>query len=267
MFEKYTEKARRTIFYGRYEASQMGSPAIASEHLLLGLLREDKPLAERFLHADDALESVRSQIAAQLAAQPADSGKPSTTADLSFTHESKRILAFAAEESLRLQHEHIGTEHLFLGILHEPESLAARLLADRGITLDQARAGIAEAARQNQPVEVQSAEAVSSRLQQAWSAMAGSAQQRPAIALTESGPNEFLFSFQGNAPIPRIGEKISIRDKAMQDQASGLRVFRVVDIEWRFDRNGEAAELNVVKLTVEQHSAESGSRGDWQAFT
>ena len=49
MFEKYTEKARRVIFFARYEASQFGSPYIETEHLLLGLLREDKALTNRFL--------------------------------------------------------------------------------------------------------------------------------------------------------------------------------------------------------------------------
>ncbi len=62
MFERYTEKARRAILLGRYEASQLGSPHIETEHLLLGLLREDKTLANRFLHSHAAVEAVRRQI-------------------------------------------------------------------------------------------------------------------------------------------------------------------------------------------------------------
>ena len=62
MFERYTEKARRTIFFGRYEASQFGSPYIETEHLLLGLLREDKALANRLLRSHTAVESIRKQI-------------------------------------------------------------------------------------------------------------------------------------------------------------------------------------------------------------
>jgi ATP-dependent Clp protease ATP-binding subunit ClpC len=62
MFERYTEKARRTIFFGRCEASQFGSPYIESEHLLLGLLREDKGLADTFLSSHGAVESVRKQV-------------------------------------------------------------------------------------------------------------------------------------------------------------------------------------------------------------
>ena len=65
MFERYTEKARRVIFFARFEASQFGSPNIESEHLLLGLLREDKGLTNRFLRSHVAVESIRKQIEAQ----------------------------------------------------------------------------------------------------------------------------------------------------------------------------------------------------------
>ena len=62
MFERYTEKARRVIFFARYEASQVGSPYIETEHLLLGLLREDKALARRLLHSGGSVESIRKKI-------------------------------------------------------------------------------------------------------------------------------------------------------------------------------------------------------------
>ena len=63
MFERYTEKARRVIFFARYEASQFGSPYIETEHLLLGLLREDKQLANRFLRSHAAVDSIRKKYA------------------------------------------------------------------------------------------------------------------------------------------------------------------------------------------------------------
>src|SRR5688572_19568864 len=124
MFERYTEKARRTIFFGRYEASQFGSPCIETEHLLLGLLREDRALANRFLPSDGALESIRQQIEGHTAT----GAKVSTSVDLPLSHECKRVLAFGAEEAQRLNHEHIGTEHLFLGLLREEKCFGAQLL-------------------------------------------------------------------------------------------------------------------------------------------
>ncbi len=139
MFERYTEKARRTIFYARYEASQYGSPYIETEHLLLGLLREDRNLA---LHAGGvaAMEEMQRQVRAATPVRE----KVSTSVDLPLSNESKRVLAYAAEEAERLGHKHIGTEHLFLGLLRESGSFAANLLAERGVKLEDARRRAAE---------------------------------------------------------------------------------------------------------------------------
>jgi hypothetical protein len=135
MFQRYTEKARRTIFFARYEASQFGSPYIETEHLLLGLLREDKALANRFIRSHAAVESIRTQIEAHTTLGE----KVSTSVDLPLTHECKRVLVYGAEEAERLKHEHIGTAHLLLGLLREKECFAAQLLHERGLTLDSVR--------------------------------------------------------------------------------------------------------------------------------
>src|ERR1035438_1086649 len=108
MFERYTEKARRVIFFARYEASQFGSPYIETEHLLLGLLREDKALTNRFLRSHASVESIRKQIEGHTTIRE----KVSTSVDLPLSNECKRVLAYAAEEAERLSHKHIGTEHL-----------------------------------------------------------------------------------------------------------------------------------------------------------
>src|SRR5213075_2093679 len=115
MFERYTEKARRAIFFARYEASQYGSPYIETEHLLLGLLREDKALTNRFLRSHASVESIRKQIEGHTTIRE----KVSTSVDLPLSNECKRVLAYAAEEAERLSHKHIGTEHLLLGLLRE----------------------------------------------------------------------------------------------------------------------------------------------------
>src|ERR1700678_225455 len=135
MFERYTEKARRVIFFARYEASQFGSPYIETEHLLLGLLREDKALANRFLRSHAAIESIRKQIEAHTTIRE----KVSTSVDLPLSHECKRVLAYGAEEAQRLDHKHIGTEHLLLGLLREKKCFAAQLLGEQGLTLDSVR--------------------------------------------------------------------------------------------------------------------------------
>src|SRR6202051_4856765 len=103
MFERYTEKARRVIFFARYEASQFGSPNIETEHMLLGLLREDKALTNRFLRAHNVVESIRPQIEQHTTIRE----KTSTSVDLPISEEGKRVLAYAAEEAERLAHKHI----------------------------------------------------------------------------------------------------------------------------------------------------------------
>ena len=99
MFERYTEKARRVIFFARYEASQFGSPYIETEHLLLGLLREDKALTNRFLRSHASVESIRKQIEGHTTIRE----KVSTSVDLPLSNECKRVLAYAAEEAERLR--------------------------------------------------------------------------------------------------------------------------------------------------------------------
>jgi ATP-dependent Clp protease ATP-binding subunit ClpC len=135
MFERYTEKARRVIFFARYEASQFGSPYIETEHLLLGLLREDKALTNRFLRSHASVESIRKQIEAHTTIRE----KVSTSVDLPLSNECKRVLAYAAEEAERLGHKHIGTEHLLLGLLREEKCFAAEILQERGLKLAQIR--------------------------------------------------------------------------------------------------------------------------------
>src|ERR687890_1349510 len=140
MFERYTEKARRVIFFARYEASQFGAPAIEPEHLLLGLMREDKTLTGRFFpRAQVSIESIRKEIEGRTLLRE----KISTSVELPPAPETKRVLAYAHEESDRLQHRHIGTEHLLLGLLREDRSMAAEILYERGLRLNAVREEIA----------------------------------------------------------------------------------------------------------------------------
>jgi len=135
MFERYTEKARRAIFFARYEASQFGSPYIETEHLLLGLLREDKSLTHRFFRSYASVELIRKQIEGHTVIRE----KVATSVDLPLSNEGKRVLSYAAGEAERLSHKHIGTEHLLLGLLREEKCFAATLLNERDVFLDMAR--------------------------------------------------------------------------------------------------------------------------------
>ena len=136
MFERYTERARRVLFFARYEASQLGSISIETEHLLLGLIREGKGLTSRiFARSNLSLEHIRKQIVGRTAFRE----KVSTSVEIPFSGESKRLLQFAAEEADRLLHNYIGTEHLLLGILREERSVAASILMEKGMRLNSVR--------------------------------------------------------------------------------------------------------------------------------
>ena len=151
MFERYTEKARRVVFFARYEASQYGSPMIETEHLLLGLWREDKTL-HRWLSKVDA-ESVRKRIEEHLPKFPSTS----TAVDLPLSETASRALKFAANEADRLANRHVGTEHLLLGLLHEQRSFTAQLLHEAGADANEIRQYYAERSQSPQPWSFQRA--------------------------------------------------------------------------------------------------------------
>ncbi len=140
MFERYTQQARRVIFFARYEASQYGSSVIATEHLLFGLLREDRAMMHRLLGRIQLEADIRSEVEKVI-----KRGKPfATSVEVPLSNESKQILNMAGEEADRLGHRNIGTEHILLGILRLKDSLAATLLTARGAKADAIREQIAK---------------------------------------------------------------------------------------------------------------------------
>ena len=141
MFERYTERARRVLFFARYEASQLGSISIETEHLLLGLIREGKGLTSRiFPRSHLSLDSIRKDIEGRTVFRE----KVSTSVEIPFSAETKRVLQYAAEEADRLLHNYIGTEHLLLGILREERSVAATILMEKGMRLHAVREDIVQ---------------------------------------------------------------------------------------------------------------------------
>jgi ATP-dependent Clp protease ATP-binding subunit ClpC len=130
MFERFTEKARRSVFFARHEAASFGSPVIEVEHLLLGVLREDKDLALRLLGSEGKIERLRERIAKE---QPARE-KISVSVDLPFSQEARRVIVYAGEESERLGQNHIATAHLLWGLRREEQTLAALVLREFGVT-------------------------------------------------------------------------------------------------------------------------------------
>lgn len=135
MFQRYTQAARRVIFWARYMAGRAGSPNIETEHILLGLLREDKGLALRFLGSPWAVQEIWEAVE-QI--KPVQENAP-VLKEIPLTNESKCVITFAFEEADAVSHKHVCTEHLLLGLLREEESLAAQILSGRGVRLASTR--------------------------------------------------------------------------------------------------------------------------------
>jgi Clp amino terminal domain, pathogenicity island component len=147
MFERYTEKARRVIFFARYEASQYGSPSIETEHLLLGLMREDRTLANLFIRTP--IESIRKEIESRIEIRE----RISTAVEMPLSEECERILNYASEEAEKLNHKHVGTEHLLLAILREDHCFAARILQAHEVTLSRAREEATHSGRPREAID------------------------------------------------------------------------------------------------------------------
>jgi hypothetical protein len=141
MFDRFTLRAHQVLFYARGEVSELGSRAIEPEHILLGLLDEGKGLGCRILaRTGVALDDLRGDIVGRLTVGekiPESEGIP-------FSASCERALQYAAEEADRLLHNNVGTEHLLLGLLREERSVAAEVLAAKGLRIEAVREAIVE---------------------------------------------------------------------------------------------------------------------------
>jgi ketosteroid isomerase-like protein len=140
MFERYTEKAVRVVFFARYEASRYGSSYIESEHLLLGLLREDRMLATRFMRPNVRMGEIRDAIERQIQRRE----RVSTSVEMPVSEDCRKIFSMAGEEARSLGQRHVGTEHLLLAMTRMESSLAGRLLHERGLRPDAIRTELAK---------------------------------------------------------------------------------------------------------------------------
>src|SRR5881394_2040103 len=126
MFERFTERARQVVVLAQEEARTLKHNYIGTEHILLGLLREEEGLAARVLESlDITTERVRSQVV-----RIVGSGEEVTSGQIPFTPRAKKVLELALREALSLGHNYIGTEHILLGLVRENEGVAARILLD-----------------------------------------------------------------------------------------------------------------------------------------
>ncbi len=135
MWQRFTERARKVVFYAQEEAQKFGEGYVSTEHLLLGLVRESDSVAARVLERlGVSLNRIRAEVEKQL---PRGDARPSQ--DMTLTPRAKRVIDLAYDEARNLNNNYIGTEHLLLGLIREGDGLAGRVLAKLGVELERAR--------------------------------------------------------------------------------------------------------------------------------
>ncbi len=138
LFDKYTDRAKRVLMFAQDESRRLNHDYIGTEHLLLGLVREEKGTAAKILSsmgvdltkARDAVESI------------AKRGKHSVLGDISLTQRGKKVIEHAAEESRLMGHKYNGTEHLLLGLVRDSKSTGAKVLTDMGVSQAKVRSSV-----------------------------------------------------------------------------------------------------------------------------
>jgi hypothetical protein len=141
VFERFTERARQVVVLAQDEARLLKHNYIGTEHILLGLLREEEGLAARLLESMNvAVEEVRAQVARIVGV-----GDEVTSGQIPFTPRAKKTLELALREALGFGHNYIGTEHVLLGLAREGDGVAMRLLLDFGVDGERIRSEIIRA--------------------------------------------------------------------------------------------------------------------------
>ncbi len=135
MFERFTERARQVVVLAQEEARALQHDYIGTEHLLLGLLREEEGIAARVLESlGVTLDDVRQQVG-----RIVGTGTPGTVGQIPFTPRAKKVLELSLREAMSLQHNYIGTEHILLGLAREGEGVALRILQAAAIDAERIR--------------------------------------------------------------------------------------------------------------------------------
>ncbi len=135
MWQRFTERARRVVFFAQEEAGRLGENYVSTEHLLLGLVRENDSVAARILdRMGVSMGRIRSEIERQVTRGDGRLGQ-----DMQLTPRAKRVIDLAYDEARNLNNNYIGTEHLLLGLIREGEGMAARVLQRLGVDLERTR--------------------------------------------------------------------------------------------------------------------------------
>ena len=146
MFERFTDVARRLVVLAQEEARQLQHNYIGTEHLLLGMLDQEGCVAARVL-ASYGLNREKAGVAVE---EIVGRGSGSPGGHMPFTPRAKKVLELSLREAIQLNHNHIGSEHILLGLIREGEGVGAQVLRSAGADLTAVRQRVVEAAKESQ---------------------------------------------------------------------------------------------------------------------
>ena len=157
-FEKFSESARKVLSLAQEEAQQFNHNYIGTEHILLGLVREQECVAAKVLvNLGVQLNKVRSAVEFIIGR-----GERAASGEIGLTPRAKKVIELSVDEARRLNHQYIGTEHLLIGLLREGDGVAAGVLESLGVNLEKARSETTRLLSQSQS-QAQSASRGSAR--------------------------------------------------------------------------------------------------------
>lgn len=140
MYERFTDRARKVMQFANQEAKRFNHDCIGTEHILLGLVKEESGVAANVLkNLDVDLRKIRLEVE-----KIVQSGPEMVTMDkLPQTPRAKKVIEYSMEEARNLNHNHVGTEHILLGLLREKEGIASHVLTNLGLKLEEVRDSVA----------------------------------------------------------------------------------------------------------------------------
>lgn len=224
MWQRFTEHARKIVFYAQEEAGRLGENYVSTEHLLLGLVREEDNTAGRLLdRLGVSAGAVRAGVGAHVRRGEGRLGQ-----DMQLTPAAKKVIDLAYDEARSLKNNYIGTEHLLLGLIREKGSPAGQVLAELGITLETAQ----EQLQQMQDKAAPSQDARTGNTgSTGWFARKPPRIQGEEAAPPSAAPHEELLSL--DEAVKFLGtSKPTLYRLLGQDEIKGLKVGR----QWRFRR-------------------------------
>jgi ATP-dependent Clp protease ATP-binding subunit ClpA len=259
MFERFTDRARRVVVLAQEEARMLNHNYIGTEHILLGLIHEGDGVAARALEdLGVRLDTVRERVEYTIG-----TGKHAPSGHIPFTPRAKKVLELSLREAIQLGHNHIGTEHILLGLMSEGEGVAYQVLTELGLTSAKVRKAVIRRitgrSREDFAAEFGSSVTIESRLKRierrlgiSQSATMASLDERITQLRRDKEAAIDAKDFERAAGL-REDEKLLLRERAAAAEALEEDIIPIVD-----ELGAARAEITRLTDLLREHGIDPG---------